>query len=1063
MTTIASDRALGELSVFKMLTDDERVLVAARCEHVSYPFGSIIVREGEPADALFVLISGRARIIKHADGQEVSLDLLRAGDSFGETALLERTTRTATVRASSALEVLRLDRTTFEELLDTHPSLRRNFELQAKFRHLQNFFRLYTPFAALSRESLERLLQDLEPITVAAGTRVIQEGAEPGPMYIVQDGQLRVFRTEAGRRRYVAYLRRGDVFGEMSVFAGTPRAASVEAVSPVTLLALGRKTFEHLLAEQPEFKQQIADRVAQYDFKHVARVPLDFDEESLPASTSAWPIVSEDQVDAPAAPARPQDVQTLGGVTAETAMPARASKAVDGVSGPFASEDGYFIKRGKRIRRVPLLRQIDEMDCAAASLGMVCRHFGRKVSLVRIRALAHTSLDGTSLRGICRAAQELGLAARSVKTTVAHVMDMPLPAIIHWDNYHWVVLYDVDETHARLADPATGYRTVTRAELETKWSGYAALFDYTDAFEDTPQEQRGAAWLTPFFRPYTGIFVRAIALAAVASALQMAMPVLTQVIVDRVLVDRDVALLHMVIAALVAVVFFMGAASVLQRYLLSFAAVRLDSSTLDYLTRRLLELPMSYFGTRRTGDIQRRLAGMRQVREFIVQNGVVALTSIVQLVTTLVLMFVYSPMLSGVFLLTAPLYVGLMRFSSRVLRPLFDELEQSYGRYSSYQIDAIKGIETVKALGAEGAFRELMLDQFNRLGRRRFRADFTIMTYESVLQLVTLLSIILFLWAGANQVMAGNLTIGALVAFNALVALANAPIITLLTVWDRLQMTTVLLARLDDVFEQEPEQGHDRSKLLPVRTLEGQISLRKLGFRYGGPESPPILQDISIDIAPNTTVAIIGRSGSGKTTLVKLLAGLLEPTEGSILYDRVDMRALNHRDLRRRIGFVLQENHLFSDTIARNIAFGEEEPDLDAVMWASRAASAHEFIERLPLGYDTPVGESGLAISGGQRQRIAIARALYQRPPILIFDEATSALDTESERAVKENIDQLLEGRTSFVIAHRLSTVRDADLILVLERGRLVEQGSHDELMERQGLYFYLCSQQLGS
>jgi ATP-binding cassette subfamily B protein len=208
-------------------------------------------------------------------------------------------------------------------------------------------------------------------------------------------------------------------------------------------------------------------------------------------------------------------------------------------------------------------------------------------------------------------------------------------------------------------------------------------------------------------------------------------------------------------------------------------------------------------------------------------------------------------------------------------------------------------------------------------------------------------------------------------------------------------------------------------------------------------------------------VAIVGRSGSGKTTLIKCLAGLLEPTEGTIRYDGVDLKTLNYRDLRRQVGFVLQENHLFNDTIARNIAFGDTEPDMDQVIWASRVANAHEFVERLPLGYETKVGESGLAVSGGQRQRIAIARAVYHRPPILVFDEATSALDTESERAVKDNLAQLLSGRTSFVIAHRLSTVRDADLIVVLEKGKIVEQGTHDELMRHQGLYYYLVSQQL--
>ena len=444
-------------------------------------------------------------------------------------------------------------------------------------------------------------------------------------------------------------------------------------------------------------------------------------------------------------------------------------------------------------------------------------------------------------------------------------------------------------------------------------------------------------------------------------------------------------------------------------------------------------------------------------------TGIAGITAIVQLAATLVLMFAYSPRLAFVFLATVPLYALMMLASVKWLRPTVQRLEEAYSRYHSYQIDAIKGIETVKALGGETAFRTLMLEQFHGVARRLFRADFTAMSYEGAIDAVTFLGLGLFLWAGAHEVMNGRLTIGSLVAFNSLVALATAPIRALLALWDSLQRATVLLDRLNDVFEHEPEQGTDRGSLKPVRSLEGHLAFRGLGFRYGGPEAPPILQDITVDIPAGKTVAIVGRSGSGKTTLAKCMAGLLEPTGGTILFDGQDLKSLNYRDLRRQIGFVLQDNYLFADTIARNIAFGEDEPDMDRVAWAAQVASAHEFIERLPLGYDTKIGETGLAISGGQRQRIAIARAIYHKPPILIFDEATSALDTESERAVKENIDGLLNGRTSFIIAHRLSTVRGADLILVLERGRLVEHGTHDDLMARQGLYYYLSSQQLGT
>jgi ATP-binding cassette subfamily B protein len=354
-----------------------------------------------------------------------------------------------------------------------------------------------------------------------------------------------------------------------------------------------------------------------------------------------------------------------------------------------------------------------------------------------------------------------------------------------------------------------------------------------------------------------------------------------------------------------------------------------------------------------------------------------------------------------------------------------------------------------------------MLRQFQNLADRVFRSEFLVMAYQGGLQLVTFVSLALFLFVGALEVVHGHLSLGSFVSFNALIALANAPVILLLSLWDRLQSARVLLGRLDDVLDHEPEQGRDRSHLRPVTTLAGRVELENVGFRYGGPESPLILQGINLVVEAGESVAIVGRSGSGKTTLIKLLAGLVEPTEGTIQFDELELRTLDYRTLRRHVGFVLQESYLFDDTIRANIAFGEAEPDPERIAWAARAANAHEFVQRLPLRYDTKVGEAGLRLSGGQRQRIAIARALYNRPPILLFDEATSSLDSESERAVKESLDELLAGRTSFVIAHRLSTIRDADRIIVLERGRLVEQGTHDELMERRGLYFYLASQQL--
>ena len=423
-------------------------------------------------------------------------------------------------------------------------------------------------------------------------------------------------------------------------------------------------------------------------------------------------------------------------------------------------------------------------------------------------------------------------------------------------------------------------------------------------------------------------------------------------------------------------------------------------------------------------------------------------------------MIVYSWLLALIYLASIPVYIGLMRFSARRLRPMYDNLEEAYGRYSSHQIDAIRGIEVVKALAAEESLRTLMLTRFQALADRIFRTQFLVLLYQGSLQLVSFASFGLFLIVGAIEVVQGQLTLGQFVAFNALIALASAPVLALLSLWDEFQYAGILVGRLDDVLGQEPEQGTEPS-LRPVTTLAGRVELRNVGFRYGHDGSPAILENLTMTVEAGETIAIVGRSGSGKTTLIKLLSGLIEPTEGAILFDGFELRTLDYRTLRRQIGFVLQESYLFDDTIAGNIAFGEENIDPERVEWAAKAANAHEFVARLPLAYETRVGESGMRLSGGQQQRIAIARSLYHKPPVLLFDEATSALDSESERAVKHSLDDLLAGRTSFVIAHRLSTIRDADRIIVLDRGRLVEQGTHDELIARQGLYFYLASQQL--
>ncbi|MEO8350415.1 MAG: peptidase domain-containing ABC transporter [Chthoniobacteraceae bacterium] len=1024
------DEILQRSSLFRFLPEDDSERLRALLREERFGFGDVIVREGDEADAFYLLTSGRARVVKETEtGEEIALATLRPGDEFGETALLDGGTRNATVRCSTSVDVMRLDRTDFLPLLAQFPALKKSIETTARFRELHGFLYEFSNFGRLPARALGGLIESLSPVESRKGEILIREGDSAGPMFIVASGRVRAFAQNNGRSRNLAFYRTGDYFGELSILNGSPRAASAEAVTDCRLLTLAPDAVRDLKERFPEFRRLLDERLAQYQANVEARIPLDFGEELLPAET-------------------------------------RAHNKTEGAEElddePFADERGLFRKRKKRIRRIPHVQQIDEMDCGAASLAMICRHFGREVSLAHIRQLCHTSCDGTSLKALCQAATELGLAARALKVSLRNLPHLPLPAIAHWEGNHWIVLYDVTDSHVRVEDPGLGARLISREEFEAKWSGYAALFDYTDAFENAPQSRGTLALLAPFFRRHKAILVQVLLLAGIVTFLQLLFPVFTQVVVDKVIVENDVKLLTAVLLAMGAAIVFSQIANLLEQYLTSFAAVRIDTAILDFLTRNLLSLPMSYFHSRRTGDIQRRLDGARQVRLFAVQHGIGGALSLITLIGALCVMAVYSFALAGVFLITMPLYALLMVWSSKVLRPLFADIEESQGKYASHQIDAIKGIEAVKAASAELVFRDTMLNEFLSVSRKMFRSNFILMSYDGVLQTIGLLATVLFLWVGASKVIAGEITVGAFVAFSSLTAMAYAAILRTLGIWDQWQFIAVLINRLNDIFEHEPEQGRDRSRLTPVHSLEGHIALRNVGFKYGGPEAPDILHGINLEIPHGKIVAIVGRSGSGKTTLIKLLAGLLEPTEGTILFDRADLKTLNYRDVRRQIGMVLQDNHMFSETIVRNIAFGDPEPDFDRVLWCAQIANAHEFIMRLPIGYETRVGESGIALSGGQKQRVAIARALYADPPILIFDEATSALDTESERAIQENLSRMMGGRTCIVIAHRLSTIRDADLIVVLEKGGVAERGAHDELMARRGLYFHLSSQQLG-
>lgn len=1025
--------ARADLPVLEGLPAAVRELVVAAFVAQSYAFGEEIVRQGDDPDGFYVLVSGRARAIREDDSGEVVLGSLGPGDSFGEIGLLDGVPRTATVRASAPVEVLRLEPALFRAIAARHPEVRARLRDQARARQVQPLLSRHPVFSVLPAQALVALAGRLTDVSIAAGSAIFQQGEPPGGMYLVVSGRLRARDAMVGD---IGYLRAGDVFGEVSVYTGHPRAATVEAVTDVALLEVSAELFKELEKTYPQVGQRVSEQIALYGTGPARAVPLDFAQELLPA-TSVQAEVSR--------------------VDGAAAVPPGADEGAENGGG---ARRRRLLTQGRR-RHVRHLRQLDEADCGAACVAMLCRYFGRAVPISYVRDAVGTSVDGTSLRGIQRGGEMVGLRFRPVKVSRDRLDQLSLPAIVHWHGDHWVVLDEVRPERAHLADPASASRWVSRQDFVKEWTGYAASVTPTDKLAEAPVDKVDFSWLTPMIRPYSGPLALVGVLALVAAFLQMLVPLVIGTVIDDVVPHHDYSRLYLYLGALLAMQVGALAASMVKARLLTRVSVRIDAATLDHLVGRMLRLPLRYFESRRTGDIEGRLDSMQQVRELAVQQGSTALTYTTQVVVAFAFMVLTSPVLGLLWLASVPAYAALARVWAHRMRPAYAELQEGFGRYRSRRIDSIKGIETVKALGREEPLRRSMGKEFDDIAARVLKADFTSISYGSAVSFVTFTFLLAFLLVGTLEVLHHDLSLGKLVAFNSLALLASGPVLGMLELWDSWQLGAVHMSRLRDVLEHEPEQANLDGRLRDVPTLEGRMTLKGLGFRYFNAPDVPVLENISLEVKPGMTVAFVGRSGSGKSTLLKCLAGLLVPTEGSVQFDGIDLRELDLVALRHLIGTVPQKPYIFDGTVAANIAFGEPEPNMDDVRAAAEIADAHDFIERLSLGYLTRIGDGGIGLSGGQAQRISIARAIYHRPPVLLLDEATSALDSEAERTVTENLRRLLEGRTAFVVAHRLSTVRDADVIVVLERGRAVEIGAHDELLARGGLYVHLYGQQL--
>jgi ATP-binding cassette subfamily B protein len=714
-------------------------------------------------------------------------------------------------------------------------------------------------------------------------------------------------------------------------------------------------------------------------------------------------------------------------------------------------------------RRYALVRQHDESDCGAAALAAIALHHRAPIGLQQMRELAGTDRVGTNLLGLLKAAEKLGFSAKGVKGTYDALPGVPLPAIAHvvadQGQGHFVVLHRVTRKGVVVADPARGIEKLSREQFSKKWSGFLLLIAPEQKLAVKPGTMPQGPWVR-FLRLLTGhtsVLVEAFFCAILMTVLGLAMSYFIQHLVDSVLVRHEDRLLNALGIGMVLVIVGRVLFGLMREYLLAHVSRKIDLALMSGYSRHLLGLPLRFFEMRRVGELLSRVNDAGKVREAISTTTTTAVVDATLVILMSVALWMYDLPLAVVASAFVPLLLlGVMMHHPAVKRRSREAMER-YAQLSAHLVEDISGVETVKAFGAERLRMEEGETRMVGFVQSVFALQKLGMSMGTLGLLVTALAGLVVLWYGGHRVMAGYLSIGQLMFFYSLLGNLLDPLQRLASVNLKLQDALVAVNRLYEVLEIEAEPLDDDNKA-KFNGLTRGLELQDVSFRYGYRAN--VLDRIKLHIPAGKTVAIVGESGSGKSTLLKLLMSYYAPTEGRILLDGRNMQDFELTSLRERIGLVSQDAFIFNGTLRDNIALGRPDATLDEVMAAAQAAGLSEFVASLPERYATLIGERGANMSGGQRQRLAIARALLRQPDILIFDEATSHLDTATERAIQENLHTALAGKTVVLVAHRLSTIKDADLIYVLHQGQVAEMGTHRQLLARNGRYAQLCQAQ---
>jgi ATP-binding cassette subfamily B protein len=969
------------------------------------------VQSEQNPDYLYLICQGRVRVLGYDPTQRrsVSVLVLEAGDICGADShwLGDNLLPYRMVAASEGI-VARISWSQLQSCQQEQPALQDYLLNQALQRQQLIFFKTLTDLKRCTSYQLRECLTDLIEHQIKAGTKLTT--ATPS-----DTGRFWLYQGEIQGKEQPPEI--GDSWGYPDKL---PKGWV--AHTPLKVYQLPPETWE-MLSGQIKSPAPV---------KHSNVVPLRTaiqaakDPRTPSQSKDSTPSSAKSKAESPITFAKPTTGRRLKGVW----------------------------------RRYPFIEQQSSSDCGAACLGMISQYWGKFFSINHLRNIASVGRSGSSLKSLSKAAEDLGYQARPIRASFNRIENHKHPWIAHWQGNHYIVVYRIRGKKVLVADPALGKREISRQEFIEGWTGYALLLDPTARLYTTPDDKRSLGRFIPILWPYRFLGLQIILVSILIQLFGLVSPLFTQIILDQIVVSRNQTTLNVfVIGALLFGIWGMILGSV-RKYLLSYLSNRLDLTMISAFINHAVNLPLNFFESRRVGDIITRVQENQKIQRFLIGNVMLSWLNFVTGFIYLGLMLYYNARLTFLVLGLIPPIIIMTLAATPLLRKLSRERFSAAADQNSSLVEMMTGISTLKASAAEPELRWRWEDLLTHQLNVRFKGQKLSINLGILNGLVNSIGGTALMWYGATLVLNNELSIGQYVAFNMMKGHIISPVVALAGIWDELQEVLISVERLNDVFETELEEKPDQPLLVMPR-IKGHVKLENVTFRYNEDDETNTLQNITFEVEAGETIAIVGRSGSGKSTLIKLLQGLYHPNSGHIWIDGHDISHVSPPSLRGQMGVVPQECYLFSGTIAENITLYRDGYSLEEVVEVAKLAEAHTFVQSMPLGYNTKVGERGSSLSGGQRQRVSIARALLGSPPILVLDEATSSLDTESERRFQRNLEQVSRDRTTFIIAHRLSTVRNANRILVLDRGILVEQGNHQELMALEGLYYHLAQQQL--